>query len=159
MDENSFVDWYLINEIAKNSKGAFMTNCIMNYRRGGKLKMGPIWDFETAFGNAGKTSSNGFVIKDVRWYKRLFQDPVFVAKVKERFDYFFNHQEDIIKNINESAQYLKYAIQEDNTKWDTFLPYKSSGADTWILYQGQVSSMKSWLTERMRWLKEQFDAM
>lgn len=159
LDMNSFVDWYLINEIAKNSKGAFMTNCIMNYRRGGKLKMGPIWDFETAFGNAGKTSSNGFVIKDVRWYKRLFQDPVFVAKVKERFDYFFNHQEDIIKNINESAQYLKYAIQEDNTKWDTFLPYKSSGADTWILYQGQVSSMKSWLTERMRWLKEQFDAM
>ena len=67
--------------------------------------------------------------------------------------------EDIIKNINESAQYLKYAILEDNTKWDTFLPYKSSGADTWILYQGQVSSMKSWLTERMRWLREQFDAM
>lgn len=159
LDMNSFVDWYLINEIAKNSKGAFMTNCIMNYRRGGKLKMGPIWDFETAFGNAGKTSSNGFVIKDVRWYKRLFQDPVFVAKVKERFDYFFNHQEDIIKNINESAQYLKYAIQEDNTKWDTFLPYKSSGADTWVLYQGQVASMKNWLTERMKWLKTQFDAM
>lgn len=159
MDENSFVDWYLINEIAKNQSGAFNSNCIMNYKRGGKLKMGPVWDFEKAFGDTGSTGSSGFVIKNVSWYKRLFQDPAFVAAVKERFDYYYNHQEDILKSINENAQYLKYAIQEDNTKWDTFKPYMSSNADTWVLYQGQVSSMKSWLTERMRWLKEQFDAM
>lgn len=159
MDENSFVDWYLINEIAKNQSGAFQSSCIMNYKRGGKLKMGPVWDFEKAFGDAGSTRATGFVIKNVSWYKRLFKDPAFVAKVKERFDYYFNHQEDIFKSINENAQYLKYAIQEDNTKWDTFTSYKSSGADTWVLYQGQVSSMKSWLTERMKWLKEQFDAM
>jgi hypothetical protein len=159
MDENSFVDWYLINEIAKNQSGAFKSSCIMNYRRGGKLKMGPVWDFEKAFGDAGSTGSSGFVIKDVSWYKRLFKDPAFVTKVKERFDYYYNHQEDILKSINENAQYLKYAIQEDNTKWDTFKSFMSSDADTWVLYQGQVSSMKSWLTERMRWLKEQFDAM
>ena len=52
-DIDIMVDWYLINEIAKNEKGAFWSNCIMNYERGGKLKMGPIWEFETAFGNAG----------------------------------------------------------------------------------------------------------
>jgi len=159
MDMNSFVDWYLINEIAKNEKGAFWSNCIMNYKRGGKLKMGPIWDCEKAFGDAGKTSSTGFVIRNVNWYNRLFQDPAFVAKVKERFDYYYNHQTDILKSINENAQYLKYAIQEDNTKWDTFTSYQSSDADTWVLYQGQITSMKNWLTERMDWLKVQFDAM
>lgn len=159
MDMDSFVDWYLINEIAKNPKGAFWSNCIMNLKRGDKLKMGPIWDFETAFGDGGKSSYSGFLIKNVSWFSRLFQDQAFVAKVKERFDYFYSHQTDIINNINENAQSLKYAIQEDDTKWDTFESYKSSGADTWVLYQGQVSSMKSWLTERMEWLKAQFDAM
>ena len=159
MDENSFVDWYLINEIAKNQSGAFNSSCIMSYRRGGKLKMGPLWDFEKAFGDAGSTGSSGFVIKNVSWYKRLFKDPAFVAKVKERFAYYNAHQEDILKSINENALYLKYAIQEDDTKWDTFLKYKSFEENTWILYQGQVSSMKSWLAERMSWLKEQFDAM
>ena len=159
MDINSFVDWYLINEIAKNTKGAFWSGCIMNYKRGGKLKMGPVWDFELAFGNAGKTSATGFVIKDVSWYRRLFLDPAFVSQVKERFAYFYDHQEDILSNINENAQYLKYAIQEDNTKWDTFASYSSSGLDTWVLYQGQVASMKNWLTERMEWLKKQYDAM
>ena len=159
MDETSFVEWYLINEIAKNPSGAFKSSCIMSYKRGGKLKMGPVWDFEKAFGDAGSTGATGFVIKNVSWYKRLFQDPAFVAKVKERFAYYYDHQEDILKSINENAQYLKYAIQEDNTKWDTFTPFMSSNTDTWVLYQGQVSSMKSWLTERMRWLKGQFDAM
>ena len=159
MDENSFVDWYLINEIAKNQSGAFNSSCIMSYRRGGKLKMGPVWDFEKAFGDAGSTGSSGFIIKNVSWYKRLFMDPAFVAKVKERFAYYYEHQEDILKSINENAQYLKYAIQEDDTKWDTFLKYKTSEENTWVLYQGQVSSMKSWLTERMRWLKDQFDAI
>ena len=90
---------------------------------------------------------------------RLFQDPVFVARVKKRFDYFYNHQTDILKNINENAQYLKYAVQENDTKWDTFEAYKKTNHDVWELYQGHVSSMKSWLTERMNWLKEQFDAM
>ena len=159
MDENSFVDWYLINEIAKNQTGAFKSSCIMNYRRGGKLKMGPVWDFEKAFGDAGSTGSSGFVIKNVSWYNRLFKDPAFVNKVKERFAYYYEHQTDILKSINENAQYLKYAIQEDDMKWDTYLKYKSSDENTWVLYQGQVSSMKSWLTERMSWLKEQFDAM
>lgn len=159
LDINSFVDWFLINEIAKNSKGAFWSNCIMNMKRGGKLKMGPLWDFENAFGDAGKTSSSGFVIMYTNWYYRLFQDPVFVAKVKERFDYFYNHQTDILKEINENAQYLKYAVKENDTKWDTFEAYKKSNSDIWVLYQGHVSSMKSWLTERMNWLKEQFDAM
>jgi hypothetical protein len=159
MDEDSFVEWYLINEIAKNPGGAFKSSCIMNYRRGGKLEMGPVWDFEKAFGDAGSTGATGFVIKNVSWYKRLFKDPDFVAKVKERFAYYYDHQEDILKSINENAQYLKYAIQEDDTKWDTFLKYKNSEKNTLVLYQGQLSSMKSWLAERMKWLKEQFDAM
>ena len=159
MDMDSFVDWYLINEIAKNPRGAFWSNCIMHLKRGDKLKMGPIWDFETSFGDNGNTGSAGFLIKNVSWFSRLFQDPAFVARVKERYDYFYEHQAEIIDFINENAQYLKYAVQEDDTKWDTFEAYKTSDADTWALYQGQVTSMKIWLTERMDWLKRMYDAM
>ncbi len=162
LDIDSFVDWYVINEIAKNYNGAFWANCIMNLKRGGKLKMGPLWDFSKAFGllsGVSTTSAEGFVIKDVPWFARLFQDPVFVSRVKARFDYFYSHQSDIIAAINANAQYLKYAVQEDDCKWNTFEAYRSSGNDTWELYQGSVNSMKIWLTNRMAWLKAQFDAM
>jgi hypothetical protein len=158
MDIDSFVDWYLINEISKNERGAFKRNCMMNLTRGGKLKMGPLWDFEAAF-NAD-SSPKGFVIKGVNWYSRLFMDPTFVAKVKERYDYFYSHKNDIITEITNTAEYLKYAIQEDNNKWNTYTTKAlNSGEQTWLLYQQTVFPMKRWLNSRMDWLKEEFDAM
>ena len=157
MDIDSFVDWYLINEISKNENGAFRNNCMMNLTRGGKLKMGPLWDFEKAF--SVDSSPNGFVIKDVNWYARLFKDPAFVAKVKERYEFFYSHKNDIITEISNTAEYLKYAIQEDNNKWNTFTTASNSGEQAWLLYQTTVYSMEKWLNSRMDWLKGEFDAM
>lgn len=157
MDIDSFVDWYLINEISKNENGAFRSNCMMNLTRGGKLKMGPLWDFEKAF--SADSNPSGFVIKNVNWYARLFQDPAFVAKVKERFDYFYSHKNDIITEISNTASYLKYAIQEDNNKWNTFTTALNSGEQAWLKYQDIVFSMEKWLDSRMDWLKGEFDAM
>ena len=90
MDEDSFVDWYLINEISKNNDACFWSSCFMNLKKGGKLKMGPLWDFDIAFGNVyynGNDDPEGFWVKSVTWYDRLFQDPLFMAKVKQRFGY------------------------------------------------------------------------
>ena len=157
LDIDSFVDWYLINEIAKNSNGAFKKNCMMNLVRGGKLKMGPVWDFDSAF-NTG-SSYNGFVVKNSTWYARLFKDPAFVSKVKERYGYFYTHKNDIINQISANAEYLKYAIQEDNNKWNTFTSSANSGDRAWALYQSTVFSMENWLNSRMDWLKTEFDAM
>mgnify|MGYP002853696230 CR=1 FL=1 len=159
MDMDSFVDWYLINEIAKNQDGAFQTNCLMNLERGGKLKMGPLWDFEDAFGDISNTSYNGFVIKNVSWYARLFQDPAFVARVKERYDYFYDHRQDILAEISANAEYLKYSIQENDNRWEYLAAYKSYTSDTWAIYGSLVANMKYWLASRMDWLKGEFDAM
>lgn len=159
MDMDSFVDWYLINEIAKNHDGAFSANCMMNLSRDGKLKMGPLWDFGEAFGNNYQSSASGFVIKNVKWYARLFQDPAFVAKVKERFDYFYDHQQDILSEINANAEYLKYAVLENDNRWDNFADYKTTTTDTWAVYGTTVINMKNWLATRMDWLKNEFDAM
>jgi len=159
MDIDSFVDWYLINEIAKNPFGAFAKNCVMNLQKEGKLKMGPLLDFEEAFGNGSQTSATGFVIKDASWFARLFQDPAFVAKVKERFAYFYDHRMDIIADINANAQYLKYAVRENDNRWGVFDSYRGYIADTGLLYDGLVGSMKNWLMDRMDWLKNEFDAM
>lgn len=160
MDMDSFVDWYLINEIARNQDGAFSKNCLMNLARGGKLKMGPLWDFEKAFGNTTKKEpAEGFVIKNVKWFERLFQDPAFVAKVKERFDYFYTHQQDILSEINDNAEYLRYSVKEDDYRWDTYAGYKSSTVSVWAAYGSMVDYMKQWLVARMDWLKKEYDAM
>ena len=56
MDMDSFVDFYLIQEISKNLDGALYTSCYMHLARGGKLKMGPIWDMDVAFGNMSQAN-------------------------------------------------------------------------------------------------------
>ena len=159
MDMDSFVDWYLINEIAKNKDGAFKTNCMMNLKKGDKLKMGPLWNFEDAFDNNSQTGATGFVVKNATWVARLFQDPAFVAKVKERFGYFFDHQQDLISEINANAAYLKYAVRENDNRWHTFDGYTSSSKDTWTVYGSMVNNMKTWLATRLNWMKKEFDAM
>ena len=88
-----------------------------------------------------------------------FQDPAFVAKVKERFNYFYENQQTIISEINANAEYLKYSVKEDNYRWNTYADYTSSTVSVWMAYGSLVDSMKQWLVARMDWLKKEFDAM
>ena len=162
LDVESFVEWYLINEISKNNDACFFTSCYMNLARNGKLKMGPLWDFDIAFGNVnynGCDNPEGFWIKPVSWYARLFQDPNFVQKVKERFAYFYDNRESIYSEINANADYLKYAIVENNNKWNTLYTYTWPNNMIWGSYENEVQSMKIWLEKRFNWLNEQFSAM
>ena len=162
LDVESFVDWYLINEIAKNNDAIFWTSCYMNLSRGGKLKMGPLWDFDIAFGNInynGSDKYDGFRIKTVAWYTRLFQDPNFVKKIKERFAYFCENREKIYAEINANAVYLKYAVVENNNKWKTLYTYTWPNKMIWGAYENEVQSMKIWLEKRFDWLNEQFSKM
>ena len=101
----------------------------------------------------------GFYIKNVRWYSRLFQDPAFVKRVKEHFNILYNHKNEILAYINADAQYLRYAVDENEKVWGTFYHYTWSNYDIWGSYQNEVQCLKDWMNKRMEWLKTQFDAM
>ena len=162
LDMDSFVDWYLIQEIGKNLDGNYDTSCYMHLARGGKLMMGPMWDMDVAFGNMAQANQTcydptGFHIKDTKWYARLFTDPVFVARVKERFNFFYTHMNDILANINADAQYLKYSVEENDDKWHLLNTYTWTNYDIWGSYQNEVQGLKEWLATRMEWLKPQIN--
>ncbi|MED9996542.1 MAG: CotH kinase family protein [Paludibacteraceae bacterium] len=164
IDVASFVDWYLINEIAKNADATFYTSCYMNLSREGKLKMGPLWDFDIAFGNinynVNAEEPEGFWIKtNVAWYRRLFEDPAFVKLVKERFAYFYNNQNEIFAEINKNAEYLKYAAVENNSKWGTLYQYTWPNNEVLGSYQNEVQYLKSWLNRRFEWLNTAISAL
>ena len=164
MDMDSFVDWYLIHEIGKNLDSNFDTSCYMHFARGGKLIMGPVWDMDVAYGNMNQANQScykptGFHIKLTQWYSRLFRDPAFVKRVKERFNYFYRHQNDILANVNADAQYLKLSAQENNEVWHLFNVMTWPNYNIWGSYQNEVQELKTWFVTRMEWLKTQFDSM
>ncbi len=161
LDMDSFVDWYLINEITHNPDAKMVYSCFMNLKRGEKLKMGPIWDFDLAFGNTDyyRRGPEEFWIRHSDWFNKLMSDQAFRNRVKERFNYFYNHLPDIINEIDLTAQYLKYSMAANEERWHTFYTYSRPNVEIWGSYQNEVQSVKEWLTARMEWLKVQFAGM
>lgn len=159
LDVNSFVDWYLVNEITKNNDAVFYSSCYMNLKPGGKLKMGPIWDFDIALGNVNYNNNQdytGFWVKNAMWISRLFDDPAFVAKVKARWPYFKAKENDILAFINKNAADLKWSVVENNNKYNTLYNYTFPNYAIWGSYNNEVLYMKTWLHNRIAWLDQAF---
>lgn len=154
IDIYSFVDWYIIHEITKNSESAWSSSCYLNYVPGEKLKMGPVWDFDLSLGNnyAARPTS-GFVIKDAGWYSRLFQDSIFVECVKERFDYFYLQKSEFIATIEQHASDIDGAQQRNFIKWPILGVWVWPNAVSFTEYEHEVSYLSDWFSDRMDWLE------
>ena len=155
IDVDSFVDWYLINEITKNNDAIFYSSVYMNYASGGKLKMGPVWDFDISLGNInynGNETTDGFWIKNATWYSRLFEDPNFVNKVKSRFNYFYNNRDLFQEHINSNSLHLNQSQERNFHKWPILGTFIWPNNVYFLTYDEEVIYLKEWLDERLEWL-------
>ena len=84
MDLTSFVDYWIINELAMNEEVKGPKSTYMNKDIDGKMKAGPVWDFD--WGTFVTYKTDKFSCKDAVYYGRLFQDPGFVSLVKTRWN-------------------------------------------------------------------------
>lgn len=162
IDLDSFIDWYLISEISKNQDSKDFSSIFLNVLPGEKIKMGPLWDFDLAFGNvdySDATNPTGFWVKDHKWYSRLFQDPYFVSLVKERFNYFRQNESLILEKIDEQSNYLKWAQEENDKKWNLLGNYVWPNPVVFNTYQEEVDHLKSWYMDRMDWLETAYNAL
>lgn len=164
IDIESFVDWYLINEITKNNDAIFWSSCYMNLSRGGKLKMGPLWDFDLAINNYPSpdpnnvNNSSGFYIRKVAWFTRMFADPQFVALVKERFYYYYNNRQKIYDYVSEQKLVITQSAIENEIIWRTW--GNGNNRDRVAeLYDWEGIQIITFLEERFNWLKTEFDKM
>ena len=159
-DLDSFIDWYLINEIAKNNDAILYTSCYMNHNVDGKLCMGPVWDFDIGFGNVNYNDNDkpqGLWIAGASWYKRLFTDYAFQEKVKERFMFYYNMQDHLYKFIDDYAEYLKPYIDKNEERWHTMNQLLWANNEVFETYQEYIDSLKSWLRTRLEWMKEYYE--
>lgn len=162
LDVTSFVDWYLINEIARNTDAAFVSSCYMNLIPGGKLKMGPIWDFDIAFGNVNYNtnySPEGWYINGGLWLERLWKDPAFIAKLKTRLAYFKSEENTILGYINNTATSLNYSVIENNNKYQTLYTYTWPNYAILGSYDNEVLYLKTWLHSRLAWMETALDTL
>ena len=91
IDPDSFIDHHLLVEVTKNIDG-FRFSTFYYKDRGGKLNMGPIWDWNLSFGNAN--GKQGWMPeswywpqlddRQYSWFRRLFEDPDFAQRYVDR---------------------------------------------------------------------------
>lgn len=159
LDVDSFVDWYLINDFAKNPDATFFASVFLYKDRNGKLKMGPLWDFDIAFGNIdfnpAVNEENGFWVMRGAWFNRLVQDDFFRQKVSDRFDQLKSLFDSIPKQIATVAEKLKStgAIDRNFQKWPILGSYVWPNYPPFPgNYDGEIRRLTDWFKERQDWL-------
>lgn len=156
LDEKTWIDWYLINEIAKNCDGNFYSSCFMHLEASGKIAMGPIWDYDTCFGNCiwdDPRSPEGFYVRHSQWFSRLFEDPVFKQHVHDRFAYYYENRKAYYSFVQEKAKILKPLIIINDNIWHTIGAQISPYLTPYPSYEEDVNSLIEWLEIRLEWLK------
>jgi len=156
IDLPSFIDWFLVNEISKNQDARSYSSIYFNYIPGEKIKMGPVWDFDLAFGNVDYSNAEnpeGFWIKENLWFKRMFEDPYFSDLVNTRFNYYENNLSSILSKVDEFENYLSKSQKKNFEIWDIL------SKDVWPIpvkydtHHEYVEYLKNWIDTRMLWLK------
>lgn len=149
VDVNAFIDWWFVHELAQNGEPGHPKSSYM-YKdrdsRGGKLKAGPVWDFDWGTFTPGATS---FYIKNAIWYNRLFLDSDFVASVKSRWSSFKNKFDEIPVFIDSQAALIKNSAEINSRMW----PVTSTvNGDESLSFDEAVERMKAAYQERVAWL-------
>ncbi len=87
LDAQSFVDYWLIYELAVNHELANPGSVYLHKDRGGKLMAGPVWDFDwgTFSFKASPAAQHGLFMTHAWWYGRLFGDEAFKRLATERW--------------------------------------------------------------------------
>ncbi|MBP5385565.1 MAG: CotH kinase family protein [Lachnospiraceae bacterium] len=124
IDTGSFVDYFLLNEFFTSyDAGNYSTYAYKDLT--GKVRMGPVWDFDGTMDNyivePAQPSDLGFEIKP--WFDRLCEDKEFVKKLSQRYAKLrtgpFSDRH-ITEKINEAVDHLGGAADRDWKRWDVW---------------------------------------
>ena len=162
IDVDSFVDWYIINEISKNNDAIFFSSVYMNYTSGGKLKMGPLWDFDIAFGNINYNNNEkieGFWIKNALWIERLFEDQKFVDRVKTRYKYFYNNKNFIIEKARTYSNQIEQPRINNESVWNILGKYIWPNYFIGNSFDDEQIYFENWINDRMDWLNSEISKL
>jgi hypothetical protein len=162
---DSFIDHHFIVEITKNIDG-FRLSTYMFKDRGGKINMGPVWDYNLSLGNAnyyqGWIPTGWYYSQlgdgDYPWWRRLFEDPAFRMRYADRwFEFRENLLSDdrLLQDIEDTATLLEEAQARNFNRWHILGSYVWPNwfiADT---YYEEINWMSDWLEQRLNWMDSQ----
>ncbi len=177
IDIDSFVDFFLISEISKNVDCYRLSTFLYKDRnsKDPRLHIGPIWDYNLAFGLANYydgEDTDGWMLETLLtstgedfpvpfWWKKLFEDPPFNHRIKQRWVELRSGPFDVARIhafIDATADTLAEAAERNFAIWPA---PGQPGEGFWPMpnvfysfrsYRDETNYLKYWISERVKWM-------
>ncbi len=156
IDIPSFVDFMILSELASNAD-SYQLSTYFHKDRNGKLRAGPIWDYNLTYGNdlfefgLDRSHYNVWQLDNddntgAKFWKDLFDNPTFKCYLSRRWGELTSAAHPLKHNnlvvfIDNTVSLISEAIVRENQKWGT-IPNHAA----------EIAAMKLWLYNRINWM-------
>jgi len=169
IDVTSFIDYFIVNEFARNIDGFKKSRRFHKDKNSNDslIYAGPVWDFDWAYKDHTSSMLNGSGwrhsfsgasdVKPPGWYIRMIQDTTFANELACRY---FNLRLTILdtanlfNHIDSVANVVSIAQDRHYTRWPILginvgTPEIGTQPTT---YAGDIVKFKNWIADRLTWL-------
>lgn len=156
LDFEDYLRYYWIQEISKNMDGAFRRSIFLTWQKGDVIRLGPVWDFDVAYGNWEVDSLRtvtDWYIRPSGWNGLIFKREKYWQEAarywKEHRDFLATFPDSIRKYAKELApatknEFKRWPVLENTENWTYKEAYDS--------YDEAIDSLNSWINQRMDWI-------
>lgn len=175
INRNSFIDYFLLNEFFGNYDAGLHSTYYYK-TPGGKLNIGPVWDFDQAMNNYYEEEMNpeSIAFQTRTFYSELVKDRAFVKDLKKRFAVLRRHflsERYLSMLIDEAVRYLNSARVREWYRWkDDYESADRNGGKNYVLkpyvmdgevltrfntdYEQEIRIIKVYLTRHGAYIQE-----
>lgn len=171
IDVDSWIDWLIINELTFNTESSFYRSCYLWRESGGKVHLGPVWDFDMAFGNhygdikdydgwCTTEATYQFVLEN--WMSYLMKSKRFTDLLVKRWN---EVKDDLLAvGLNAVQRYstlLDGSEEQNFRRWDIMSEYIGmASVDPYVYntYEKQVEYLKSFIEARWEYIDKRLNS-
>lgn len=158
IDVDNFIDYFMLSEFMKQVDVG-MSSVYITKDKGGKMQMGPIWDFDISSGNGNYYAygPKGFWADYHPWFAILMKRPEFQQKFIARFNEFMElYFDKMVLEIERVEKLISFEANRNFIKW-TMHPIDGWNPNPNEMlaihtHAGQVDYFVDYLTKRKNWI-------
>ncbi|MFC6878050.1 CotH kinase family protein [Flavobacterium myungsuense] len=156
IDVPSFIDFMISNELASNPDG-YQFSTYFHKERNGKLRAGPIWDFNLTYGNDlfdsgyDRSKTDVWQFSDgendgAKFWTDLYNNATFKCYLSRRWNQLLESGQPLnyailVQFIDKTVNIISEALVRENEKWGR-IPDHSI----------EISNLKAFLSTRISWM-------
>ncbi len=160
-DEESMIKWFIVSEVFKNVDSKNFSSIYFYKDRGGKITMGPIWDFDLGAGNAAHCEDcmypEGWYILNNYWFARMYEDTDFKEKLKTMWNQYKPYADKLVDVLEDVSEVIQASQKINFEIWPDFGDPRWAVAPGFDSHEEHLSHLKNFLQNRIAWMHQEIN--